>query len=525
MLRTLFATPRHSSFLALTVLIPLLSLDANALCTPDTTMSCAVTGGCSGIKTCYDGYWGPCECAVGTSFSCSTGGGLAGQRFCSAYCALSTCRAREICNGLDDDSDGFVDEGEICCSSKGDGGYGDYWTAAQQTHDFTSYNLLTSSNSYKVKLDGGPPEPNPRLSLVTDAWHNASQIWADSVMVRLDDSRYQSNMNGTHTFMYYMWDADTNAGGYCPRANTNGTDLNKELYLLDDNALAGVAYLDAADVTLEPAKRLEYLNSARAVANFLMQARPDGGHVVWDDQGGGFFWRVKVDGGTVVRDDGGVARFERPVHANALAATLFLRLFQIDGHTYYRDWGYSANAWIENLYDSNTNLYYRQMYPDGGIERTYFTDHQAAVIQAKLLMEQVTGNSSHRQRAKDIANGMLQSVVWNGSPLFLSTNDGGFPVQLPPPAGQGPIRSPAYSAWGSEGLIRVHDRESCGASSSAWLSAAQTNIDLLRTYLRDTANNGHRQSCGADGTGVWNDFQSVDQAWMQRVMAMLSRYR
>ena|SRR5712664_921414 len=125
-----------------------------------------------------------------------------------------------------------------------------YWIKAQETHNFTVGNILSPFASYKGTPGAG----------TSDTWHNASQIWADSLMVRLGDGRYQAYMNQTlKRYMRFLWDNGNPARGYFARANLDGSNVDKTLKYVDDNALTGVAYLDAYDVTHESNQRVPTL--------------------------------------------------------------------------------------------------------------------------------------------------------------------------------------------------------------------------------------------------------------------------
>jgi hypothetical protein len=43
--------------------------------------------------------------------------------------------------------------------------------------------------------------------------------------------------------------------------------------------------------------------------------------------------------------------------------------------------------------------------------------------------------------------------------------------------------------------------------------------------LRDPNSHGYYQFAGLDGAGRYTNIEGVDQAWMQRVQALLSKYR
>ena len=192
-----------------------------------------------------------------------------------------------------------------------------YWNFAQQTHSFVVGNILTAYNSYKV---------NTTTNSCYE-WYNASQIYADAAFVSVGDSRYAAYMNNTYTWMGHMWNTGSSLGGYFSSANIDGSGAGGDQYV-DDNALTGVTYLDAYAVTTGTTQT-NYLNSAEAIANWLMN------NGQWDTTyGGGFWWH------TGTKD-------LKPTQTNGLAMQLFLRLYQITGQTYYRDWANSVKTWLE----------------------------------------------------------------------------------------------------------------------------------------------------------------------------------
>jgi hypothetical protein len=137
-----------------------------------------------------------------------------------------------------------------------------YWLKAQQTHNFVVGNLKTTYNSYRVNT----------TTQTTQAyeWYNISQIYADAAMVKAGDAAYLPYMNNTYTWMNNMWDFSSANGGYFAGANVNGTGAGGDKYT-DDNALTGVAYLDAYAATTGTTQT-NYLNSAIACANWLMNS-------------------------------------------------------------------------------------------------------------------------------------------------------------------------------------------------------------------------------------------------------------
>jgi hypothetical protein len=179
-----------------------------------------------------------------------------------------------------------------------------YWTLAEDTHNYVVGNLLTPYNSYEA-------EPG---SSTAYAWYNGSQIYPDAVMTLEGDSRFAPYMNNTYTWMGNLW-SDTLDGGYYAAANVEGSGAGGDQYV-DDNSLIGLAYLDAHQVTTGT-QQTAFLNSAEAIANWLMQSGQ------WDTTyGGGFWWNTEKQ--------------VKPTQSNGLAMQLFLRLYQVTGESYYQ---------------------------------------------------------------------------------------------------------------------------------------------------------------------------------------------
>lgn len=47
----------------------------------------------------------------------------------------------------------------------------------------------------------------------------------------------------------------------------------------------------------------------------------------------------------------------------------------------------------------------------------------------------------------------------------------------------------------------------------------------MNKYLLSTTTGGYYDYVNSDGSGVDNDIEGVDQAWMQRVQALMALYR
>lgn len=356
-----------------------------------------------------------------------------------------------------------------------------YWNYAQQTHSFVVGNILTTYNSYRV---------NTTTNSCYE-WYNASQIYADAAFVSVGDSRYAAYMNNSYTWMGHMWNTGSSYGGYFSAANTDGSGAGGDQYV-DDNALTGVTYLDAYAVTTGTTQT-NYLNSAKAIANFLMN------NGQWDTTyGGGFWWH------TGTKD-------LKPTQTNGLAMQLFLRLYQITGQTYYKDWANSIKTWLEGtMYDSTTGLYIWKIDGSGsGTKHTEkFTYDNAIMLEADLLYATIMSAPSYTTKAQNLGTAM-NTVLWNSTyhVYIFNTTDGRI--------------NPAWCVWGSQAMIKLYQAD----GNTAWLDYAQQNIDYMNAKLRNSTNYGYHSFCNFDGSGLTTNYEGVDQAWMQRTQALLSNYR
>lgn len=357
-----------------------------------------------------------------------------------------------------------------------------YWIQAQETHNFVYGNILTPYNSYRVNTT--------TQTTTAYEWYNISQIYADAAMVQRGDANYLPYMNNAYSWMNNMWDVSNSIGGYFAQANISGSGAGGDKFT-DDNSLTGMAYLDAYDATTGTTQ-INYLNSAKACANWLMNSGQ------WDNvYGGGFYWSTQKE--------------SKPTQSNGLALQLFLRLYQITGQTYYRDWAISVKNWlVNNMYDSATGLYIWKIDGAGaGTKHTEkFTYDNAIMVEAFLLYGQIMNDNSFVAKAQNLGISM-NTTLWNSTyhVYLFNTADGRI--------------NPAWCVWGSQAMIKLYQRD----GNTAWLDYAQQNIDYINSKLRNTTNKGYYHFCNLDGSNIETRMEGVDQAWMQRTQAMLSDYR
>ena len=357
-----------------------------------------------------------------------------------------------------------------------------YWKNAESVHDYVVRNFKTPGQSYRIQTN----------STTAYEWYCISQIYADSAMLDSGDTNYLPGLANTYAWMNHLWDAGSSNGGYFAAANINGTGAGGGKYA-DDNALAGNAYLDCYAVT-SGAIKARLLDSAKAAAEWLMSSGQ------WDNTfGGGFWW------------DG--TKQNKPTQSNGLAMQLFLRLYQVTGETVYRDWADAVKNWLESrMFNPTDGLYVWQITtngtPDGARSPVEFTYDNAIMIEADVLYYQIFHTNDYQAKARNVA-ASLNTRLWRdkyGTYAF-NTADGRV--------------NPCWCGWASQSLIKLFQTD----GDTNWLNFAQRNIDYMNVHLRDHHREGYFTFCNLDGSKVENRMEGVDQAWMQRIQAMLSNYR
>lgn len=356
----------------------------------------------------------------------------------------------------------------------------EYLVKAKESHQYTVNNLLTSFGSYRVNSTTSPG--------ISYEWYVASQLYADIAMVSIGDSNYYPYMDKTFTWLQNMWDKAGADGGYFAQANIDGSGAAGDKYV-DDNSLTGVIYLAAYDVTTGTTKQ-QYLDKAKACANWIIKSG------LWDNfQGGGFWWSTQ--------------KIYKPTQTNGLALQLFLELYKITGDELYKGWADSIMSWLNsNMFDASKGLFIWQFDNTGKRYSTIFTYDNAIMLEAFLLYADITKDNSYLGKAQGLANAM-NKVLWSSTynTYIFNTDD---------------IRvTPAWCGWASQALIRLYEVD----GNASWLSYAKGNINTINAVLRDASSHGYYQFASLNGAGRYPNMEGVDVAWMQRVQALLSRYK
>ena len=371
---------------------------------------------------------------------------------------------------------------------------------------------------------------------VADQWYVASQLWADAELLHatarqptrvlgrpadlgsspdepVGESDDEARCQLAKGFLFL--DRLRDAGGYYARAGLDGSDVARGIHYADDNALAGLSLLAAADVEADPSARLGYLDAARSVATFLTT-----GGLSDETFGGGFWWNTN-------KGD----RWEgKPAQANALASLFFARLQAATGDESYREWALRTLGWLDAvLYDPDTRLYrWSVRYEDlknrtGGpiLYNRYFNYDQALAIEAQILAARLDGRAERLNRAREIGR-VMHTALWNPT-------HGGYSLEV----GVDRIYA-SYGAWASFGHLALYDLD----GDPAWLEMVRLNADALDGMFRRvdggygyrhfrcvTPVERSRPGCES-GEATWVLDQTRDgsaQAWMQHLQAAFAR--
>jgi uncharacterized protein YyaL (SSP411 family) len=359
-----------------------------------------------------------------------------------------------------------------------------YLKLARETHSFITGNLLTQYGSYRANT----------TSHANNAyeWYVVSQIYADAAMIAAGDTTYNTYMNHTFSWMENMWDHTNPAGGYFAACNLDGTGAGGDKYV-DDNSLTGMVYLDAYDVTTGSVKQA-YLAKAKACGDWLINSG------LWDNVAdGGFWWNTQ--------------KTEKPTQTNGLAMQLFLRLYELTGQMVYKNWAVQVDTWLSSkMYDALSGLFiWKYDGPNASVKHNdKFTYDNAIMVEAYLLYSRILSNTSYLAKAQSLGQAM-NTTLWNHArKAYIFHND---PTQT--------RVNPAWCGWGSQGMIKLYEAD----HNKTWLNYARQNIDALNIACRNGTNYSYCFFANLDGSNRAPEIEGVDQAWMQRIQALISKYQ
>jgi uncharacterized protein YyaL (SSP411 family) len=131
----------------------------------------------------------------------------------------------------------------------------------------------------------------------------------------------------------------------------------------------------------------------------------------------------------------------------------------------------------------------------------------AIMVAACILYSKIMNDPSYLTKAQNLGKAMnvtLWNSAWKG--YIFNTNE----TRV----------NPAWCAWGSQAMIRLYE----AGKNESWLVYAKENINRLNIANRNPTTFSYVFFAGFDGQNRSPEIETVDQAWMQRIQALLSKY-
>ena len=131
------------------------------------------------------------------------------------------------------------------------------------------------------------------------------------------------------------------------------------------------------------------------------------------------------------------------------------------------------------------------------------------MLEADILFGEATNDVSYLAKAQAIGNAM-NAVLWNSQYKGYIFNTDPTQTRV----------NPAWCGWGSQGMIRLYEQD----KDEKWLTYARNNINALNKAARNADTHAYYYFSGFAGNNRSPEIEGVDQAWMQRIQAMMAKY-
>jgi len=148
----------------------------------------------------------------------------------------------------------------------------------------------------------------------------------------------------------------------------------------DDNGLVGIDYMESYFNTKNPM----YLQRAKDVFKFILSG--------WNnDVGGGVTW---LEG----------HKDQKPACTNGMATLTALKIYEGDKDKFYLEQGKRFYNWMyHTLRDSVTGIIVNDVKLDGKQNRTFWTYNTGSLIEAGVILYQLTGEKAYLKQAQQLA--------------------------------------------------------------------------------------------------------------------------
>ena len=384
-----------------------------------------------------------------------------------------------------------------------------YHELALRTHAYTWRHLAYAAGAPDCE---SAPYVSYRRDLINseiaDHWYVALQVRADAAMVALGEDRFRCNAEKTFAWMELLWSPAH--AGYAPRADLDGANPTLQDVYADDNAVIGLAFLDVARVTRDPAVRVRALAAADRAARYPIAAG------LWDGElGGGLWWTNQRDG----LGEG------KPAQSTALLAHVMAELYAETANPVYRQHAIDSLDWLDRALWSDTHQMYaygiRRSRDDPSqtvVSQHYFGYDQAIVMQALLTLHRLeSDNPAYLARARQLARSTDR--------YFWQRELGGYTLEA-----DVPDLYPTYGAWISDAFLDQYAVD----GDRHWLDRARANFDALDRRFQQNGSGGYAHRIfpcrdqllvhcfPGDDWGIDHNIFLMSQAMMQRVAARLA---
>ena len=154
---------------------------------------------------------------------------------------------------------------------------------------------------------------------------------------------------------------------------------NRSDRFYDDNVRIALDYLEAYKLT----GRTDYLERSKLLWEFIISG--------WDDKaGGGIYWNEQ-------------RKLSKNTCSNAPAAVLAFKLFETTDEYEYFERGLDIYVWTKKtLQDRSDHLYFDNIDLEGNIDRQKYACNSGQMMQAAVLLYNITGEMSFLKEAEKI---------------------------------------------------------------------------------------------------------------------------
>lgn len=244
----------------------------------------------------------------------------------------------------------------------------------------------------------------------------------------------------------------------------------------DDNVWIGIDFTDLYLAT----KDKKYLEKAEMIWKFIESGTDS-------ILGGGIYWCEQQ-------------KYSKNTCSNASGAVLALKLYKATKNNSYLEYGKTLYEWTKkNLQDPNDFLYYDNIKLDGGVDKRKFSYNSGQMLQASVLLHELTNDKIYLTEAQNIAKSSYD-YFFNG---FQTEGKDSFKLLK------------KGNVWFTSVMLRGFVELYLVDKNKEYLDAFQSNLDYAWKYMRDE--NGLFNS---DWSGQTKD----ESKWLLTQFAMVEMY-